>query len=66
MDGWVDDWMNEWVDFQVPWRSLEFIFEEKFVKNLSPSRRAQIFCNFIFEDDFQRPPWNLIGGWVDE
>ena len=28
-------------------------------KNLSPSRRAQIFDKFLLENEFQRPPWNL-------
>ena len=31
----------------------------KIHQNPSPSRRAQIFCNFLLENDFQRPPWNL-------
>jgi hypothetical protein len=39
------------VDFQVPWRSLEIIFEDKIAKNLSPSRRAQIFDKFLLEND---------------
>ena len=34
------------VDYKVPWRSLEIIFEEKIAENLSPSRRAQILMNF--------------------
>jgi len=65
MDGWVDDWMNEG-GFSSSMEVSGIHFRGEICQKSEPSRRAQIFCNFIFENDFQRPPWNFIGGWVDE